>query len=505
MNKREELLIMGKFKKEAKELLQYVGGKENINTLTHCVTRMRFVLIDPSKADIKAIEKMDVTRGTFTQAGQFQVVIGNSVGDFYDDFVEVSGIEGASKEAAKNIAKSNQTKFQRFMANLSEIFSPIIPAIVVGGLILGFRNVINDVNFFNNGTQALTDISQFWAGVHSFLWLIGEAIFVFLPVPLVYSVCKKMNVDQVLGIVLGITLVSPQLLNAGSVGTTANSDIPFWDFGFAQVDMIGYQSQVLPALLVGFVFAYLYRFFKKVTPEAIQIIVVPFFSLVPAVLLAHTLLGPIGWEIGNAISSVVVSGFDSSFGWLFGGIYGFIYPFLVITGFHHSMLPVDLQIIATTGSTFTFPIVAGSNIAQASATLGYLYLHKKNMDTKKVAIPAVISGYLGVTEPAMFGVNLQNVFPFVAAMIGSGIAGLFSTITNTLANSVGVGGIPAILSMQPESWMSFTVVMVISIVVPFIVTILFSRMPFFAKYDRNIETDDYEVPNTDKKNLELES
>ena len=185
---------------------------------------------------------------------------------------------------------------QRMIAHLADIFTPLIPAIVVGGLILGFRNIIGDIKMFDDSTKTLVDISQFWAGVHAFLWLIGEAIFHFLPVGITWSISKKMGTTQILGIVLGLTLVSPQLLNAYAVANTKASDIPFWDFGFAQVDMIGYQAQVIPAILAGFVLAYLERFLRDKVHNSISMIVVPFFALLPTVIIAHTILGPIRLE-----------------------------------------------------------------------------------------------------------------------------------------------------------------------------------------------------------------
>ncbi len=221
---------------------------------------MRFVLVDPKKADVKDIEKIPSAKGTFTQSGQFQVIIGNEVQEFYNDFIQVSGIEGVSKEAVKNSAKGQQNFIQRLMSNLGEIFAPIIPALICGGLILGFRNCIDSIAFFENGTKTLVEISQFWAGVDSFLWLIGEAVFHFLPVGIVWSITKKMGTSQILGIVLGLTLVSPQLLNAYLVANTPISEIPVWDFGFVQVQMIGYQAQVIPAILAGFALVYLEKF-----------------------------------------------------------------------------------------------------------------------------------------------------------------------------------------------------------------------------------------------------
>lgn len=382
---------MGKYTKDAQELLKLVGGKENIAAVSHCVTRMRFVLNDQSKADIKKIEAIKVVKGSFTQAGQFQVIIGNTVSDFYNDFTAVA-----------------------------EIFAPLIPAIITGGLILGFRNCIDSLYLFEDGTKTLCDISQFWAGIDHFLWLIGEAIFHMLPVGICWSVTKKMGTTQMLGIVLGLTLVSGQLLNAYGVAGTAAADIPKWNFGFFQVDMIGYQAQVIPAILAAFTLVYLEKFFRKITPAVISMIVVPFCSLLLSVVAAHFVLGPIGWKIGSAISAVVYAGITGPLKTVFGAIFGFVYAPLVITGLHHMSNAIDMQVIAD----------------------------------------------FGVTEPAMFGVNLKHSYPFICGMIGSACAAVVCVATGTTANAIGVGGLPGILSIQPQYMLSFAICMVIAVAVP---------------------------------------
>ena len=466
---------MGKYLEDAKELLAAVGGKENIAAVSHCVTRMRFVLNDPAKADVPRIEKIKSAKGTFTQAGQFQVIIGNTVSDFYNDFVAVSGIEGVSKDAVKSAAKQNQNRAQKIMSALAEIFAPLIPIMITGGLILGFRNCIDSMYLLENGTKTLVEVSQFWSGVDSFLWLIGEAIFHMLPVCICWSVTKKMGTTESLGIVLGLTLVSGQLLNAYSVATTAAADIPQWDFGFVQVNMIGYQAQVIPAMLAAFTLVYLEKFFRKVCPAVISMIVVPFCSLVLSVMAAHFVLGPIGWAIGSAVSSAVYAGISGPFRVIFGAVFGFVYAPLVITGLHHMSNAIDLQLVADFGGTMLWAMVALSNIAQGSAVLGMIYLQRKNAAAQEVNVPSCISCYLGVTEPAMFGVNLKYNFPFICGMIGSAVAGVVCTATSTTANSVGVGGLPGILSIQPASMLSFALCMVIAIVIPFVLTVVMGK------------------------------
>lgn len=347
---------MGKYTQDAQQLLRLIGGKENIAAVSHCVTRMRFVLNDPSKADVEAIEAMKVVKGSFTQAGQFQVIIGNAVADFYNDFVKVAGVEGVSKDAVKQAAKKNQNVLQKVIAALAEIFAPLIPAI-----------------------------------------------------------------------------------------------------------------------MAAFVLVYLERFFRKISPQVISSVVVPFCSLVLAVMAAHFIVGPIGWKIGSAISSVVYAGITGSFKVVFGAIFGFVYAPLVITGLHHMSNAIDLQLIADYGGTMLWPMIALSNIAQGSAVMGMIILQKKNVAAQEVNVPAGISCYLGVTEPAIFGVNLKYGFPFIYGMIGSAISAVVCVMTSTTANAVGVGGIPGILSIQPKYMGSFAICMVIAFVIPMTLTFIVGK------------------------------
>ena len=459
---------MSKFTEDAKLLLEYIGGKDNIKAVTHCVTRMRFVLIDEKKADVKKIESLKSAKGTFTQAGQFQVIIGNEVSEFYNEFTKIAGIDGVSKDAVKAAAKSNQTFVQKLMANLAEIFTPLIPALICGGLILGFRSVIGDIKLVEDGTKTLVETSQFFAGLYSFLWLIGEAIFHFLPVGIVWSITRKMGTTQILGIILGLTLVSPQLLNAYNM---APGTVPtVWDFGFVQIEMVGYQAQVIPAILAAFILVYLEKFWRRITPDYISMIIVPLFSLIPAVILAHTVVGPIGWAIGSFIANAVYAGLTSSFGWLFAGVFGFFYAPLVITGLHHMTNAIDLQLMSQFNGTILWPMVALSNIAQGSAVLAMIFLQHKNERAKQINVPACISCYLGVTEPALFGVNLKYGFPFICGLVGSCIAAMISVSSGVMASSIGVGGIPGILSIKPQFMFMFFIAMIVAFCIPFILT-----------------------------------
>ncbi|MBQ9153272.1 MAG: PTS system trehalose-specific EIIBC component [Solobacterium sp.] len=462
---------MAKFTDDATKLLEYVGGKENINAITHCVTRMRFVLADPKKANIKKIESLPSVKGTFTQAGQFQVIIGNEVADFYKEFTGIAGIEGVSKDAVKSAAKDNQTPLQKAMSNIAEIFAPLIPAIICGGLILGFRNILETAVALQDGT--------FLAGLDKFLWIIGEAVFhTGIPVGICWSVQRKMGGTPILGVVLGLTLISGQLVNAyGVAGMAADAWAPnyVWNFGFASFRMIGYQAQVIPAILAAFTLTYLERFFKKVVPQVLQMILVPFCSLLLAVMAAHFVLGPIGWKIGEVVSGFVMAGISGNLRVLFGAVFGFFYAPLVITGLHHMSNAIDLQLINSTGGTMLWPMIALSNIAQGSAVAGMSYLQKKNTRAQEVNYPSMISCWLGVTEPAMFGINLKYQFPFFCAMIGSCLAAVISTAFSVTAASIGVGGLPGIISIFPQYMLIFALAMAVALVVPFVLTVMIGR------------------------------
>lgn len=477
---------MGKYQADAKQLLADIGGKENVAAVTHCATRMRFVLNDQSKANEKAIEEIPSVKGMFTNAGQFQVIIGNDVADFYNDFSAISGIEGVSKEQSKVAAKQNQNIVQRIIGVLAEIFTPLLPAIIVGGLMLGFRNFLEGVPLDALGGQTITESSVFWNGVNGFLWLPCEAIFQFLPVGITWSITRKMGTTQILGIVLGITLVSPQLLNAYAVNGTSAADIAqnwTWDFGFFTIDKIGYQAQVIPAMLAGFLLVYLEKFFRKHIPEAVSMIFVPLFSLLPTILAAHMILGPIGWKIGSGISFVVNAGLTSSFSWLFSLIFGGLYAPLVITGLHHTTLAIDSQLVADFGSTNLWPMIMLSNIAQGTAVLAVYFQHRGNKKEEQISVPATISAYLGVTEPAMFGINLKYVYPFIAAMVGSAIGGMLITITNTRALGIGVGGLPGFLSFKINNYPMVFASMLVTMVITFVMTYVFRNVKALNKLE----------------------
>lgn len=461
---------MGKIaKQDIARLIELVGGGENIASVSHCLTRLRFVLNDTDKADVKALDNLSMVKGCFTNAGQFQVVIGTEVDEVYKVLIEMTGKEASSKDEAKVAARQNMNVLERGISHLAEIFVPLLPAIITGGLILGFRNVIGDIKMFDG--QTLTQISQFWATGHSFLWLIGEAIFFFLPVGVCWSTVKKLGGTPILGITLGVTLVSPQLMNAYLIG----KQVPeAWDFGLFVIEKVGYQAQVIPAMLAGVALAFIETNLKRIVPSYLYLVVVPFVSIIVSVVLAHALIGPFGRVIGDGVAFAAKAAMTGDFAIIGAMIFGFLYAPLVITGVHHTTNAVDLQLMQELGGTPIWPLIALSNIAQASAVVGIIIISRKAGE-RDISVPAAIPAYLGVTEPAMYGINLKYKFPMLSAMAGSAVAAAICGSAGVMANGIGVGGLPGILSIQPQYWTVYAIAMLVAILLPAALTLFFYK------------------------------
>ncbi|OTQ80622.1 PTS trehalose transporter subunit IIBC [Gilliamella apis] len=446
------------------QLIELVGGKENIASVTHCLTRLRFALVDPKIANVEAIEELPFVKGCFNNAGQFQVIIGTDVDRYYKLLTEQLNIDEATKEQTKAAAKQNMSWFERLISNLAEIFVPLLPALIAGGLLLGLRNVIGQMPTIDN--KPLIHTFSWLIPINDFLWLPCEAIFHFLPVAICWSTVKKMGGSPVLGIVLGITLVSPQLMNAYDLGKA----IPkVWDFGWFTIAKVGYQAQVIPSIFAGLALGWIETRLRKIIPDYLNLVIVPIVALMVSVVLAHFVLGPIGRMLGDGIAYVVKYLMTGDYAFIGSAIFGFFYAPLVITGIHHTTLAIDMQMTESMGGTPIWPIIALSNIAQASAVVGIILISKKHNE-REVSIPAAISGYLGVTEPAMYGINLRYKFPMFCAMIGAACAGLICGLNGVLSNGIGVGGLPGILSIKPVFWAIYALAMLVAIVVPIVLT-----------------------------------
>ncbi|OIK19601.1 PTS system trehalose-specific EIIBC component [Bacillus amyloliquefaciens] len=467
---------MGEFNRAARQIAEAVGGIENIEAATHCVTRLRFALIDETKVNQKMLDAIDIVKGSFAVNGQFQVVIGQgTVNKVYAELVKETGIGEASKDDVKKAAAQKMNPLQRAVKTLADIFIPILPAIVTAGLLMGLNNILTAEGIFFS-TKSIVQVYPQWADLANMINLIAGTAFAFLPALIGWSAVKRFGGSPLLGIVLGLMLVHPDLLNAWGYGAAEQSgDIPVWNLFGLEVQKVGYQGQVLPILLASYLLARLELFLMKRTPEGIQLLVVAPVTLLVIGFLSFVIIGPITFAIGNALTAGLIAIFGQ-FSAIGGLLYGGLYSALVITGMHHTFLAVDLQLIGSKlGGTFLWPMLALSNIAQGSAALAMMLI-TKDKKQRGLSLTAGISAYLGITEPAIFGVNLRYKFPFVIAMISSGIAGMYISVKGVLASSVGVGGVPGIFSIMSRYWGPFALGMLIVLILPFAGTYGYARL-----------------------------
>ena len=461
-------------RQSVEKIVQAGGGKENIIAATHCVTRLRFALKDEGKVDKEALENIDIVKGSFSVNGQFQVVIGQGlVEKVYNEMIEMTGIGRATKQEIKDAAERKLNPLQRAIKTLADIFIPILPAIVTAGLLMGINNILTGPGIFYD-EKSIVDVHKQWRDFADMINLIANTAFVFLPGLIGWSAVKKFGGSELLGIVLGLMLVHPALLNAWAYASAVQEGtVPYWNlFGF-DIQKIGYQGQVLPILISSYVLAKLEIFLKKRIPEAFQLLLVAPIALLVTGFISFIAIGPVTFGIANALTDGLVALFDR-FAALGGLVYGGLYAVLVVTGMHHTFLAVDLQLIGSTGGTFLWPMLALSNIAQGSAALAMMFA-TKDEKLKGLSFTSSVSAYLGITEPAMFGVNLRFRYPFISALIGSAIAGIFITMNKVQASSIGVGGLPGFLSIFPDKWGPFFIGMAIVLIVPFTLTYILAK------------------------------
>lgn len=461
-------------RRTAEEVLDAVGGKQNIAAVTHCVTRLRFALADEGMVNKEMLNNIEMVKGSFSASGQFQVVIGQGTVDkVYGELIDVAGLQQGSKQDVKDAAAQKLNPLQKAIKTLGDIFIPILPAIVTAGLLMGINNILTGKDIFYAG-KAFIDVHKNWADFADIINLIANTSFTFLPGLIGWSAVKRFGGSELFGIVLGLMLIHPSLLNAWSYGdAVAKGTVPYWHIFGLSIQKIGYQGQVLPVLLASYLLAKVELWLRKRIPDAFQLLLVAPITFLVTGFLTFLIIGPLTFGVANALTSGVEWIFNH-FGFLGGLIYGGFYAVLVVTGMHHTFLAVDLQLIASTGKTFLWPMLALSNIAQGSASLG-MALVSKDEKLKGLSFTSAVSAFLGITEPAMFGVNLRFRYPFYAAMIGSAIGGILLSVNHVQATSVGVGGLPGFLSIVRGSWGTFFIGMAIVLVVPLVITFIIGK------------------------------
>ena len=465
------------FPKIAEQVIEKLGGKNNIATAAHCATRLRIVLNDESKVDKEGIEAIEGVKGQFSVAGQYQIIFGSgTVNKVHEQLTKQLGIGDVSKAEVAEATLGQQNLLQRIVKGLADIFVPIIPAIVAGGLLMGLYSMLTSIGFFWDNHSVVTKYPEI-SDLVDFINTIANAPFVFLPVLLGFSATRKFGGNPFLGAALGMLLVHPSLSDGWNYAKTLmEGNIKYWNVFGLEIEKVGYQGTVIPTIISAWVLATLEKNFRKFIPSYLDNLITPMFSLFIAGFLAFTVIGPFGREAGSLISAGLTWLYDT-LGFFGGAIFGTLYAPIVITGMHQTFIAVETQLLAEitqTGGTFIFPIAAMSNIAQGAACLG-VALALKDAKIRGLAVPSGISALLGITEPAMFGVNLRYRQAFIAAMIGSGLASAFIAFFNVKAIALGAAGFLGIPSIKPDSLAMYSIGMVISFVVAFSLSFLFVK------------------------------
>ncbi|MEB6171677.1 PTS system trehalose-specific EIIBC component [Staphylococcus pseudoxylosus] len=459
-------------KKDVQDIVEAVGGKDNLDTATHCVTRLRLVLKDDDKVDKDRLSNNDLVKGQFKADNQYQIVIGpGTVDEVYKQLIAETGISESSKDDAKAAAAKKGNPIQRLIKLLGDIFIPILPAIVTAGLLMGINNLLTMEDLF--GSKPLVEQFPQLGDISNIINVIASTAFIFLPALIGWSSMRVFGGSPILGLVLGLILMNPQLVSQYDI---AKGNIPTWDIFGLEIKQLNYQGQVLPILLAAYVLAQIEKFLNKHIHDSIKMLVVGPIALLITGFLAFIVIGPVALWLGTGITNGVTFIFEHA-GWLGGAIYGLLYAPLVITGLHHMFLAVDFQLMGSElGGTYLWPILAISNICQGSAAFGawFVYRRRKMGKEQGLAMTSGVSGFLGVTEPALFGVNLPLKYPFVAAISTSCVLGAIIGVTRVLG-SVGVGGVPAFISIKSEYWGIYLVCTFLAIIVPAILTVFLSK------------------------------
>ncbi len=461
----------------ARETLEAIGGKENIAAAAHCATRLRLALHDESIVDQAKLDSMDSVKGTFSTGGQFQIIFGSGiVNKVYKELSELTGTAGMSTADVKNAGAKKMSPLQRFVKMLSDIFVPIIPAIVAGGLLMGINNLLTAQGLFIDG-QSLVEANPEMADLAALINTFANAAFVFLPILIGFSATQRFGGNPFLGATLGMLMVHPDLLNGWGYGSAlVSGEIPVWSiFGF-EIEKIGYQGTVLPVLAASYILAKIETALRKVIPSALDNLLTPLLTIFITGILTFTLVGPLTRSFGNLLSDGMIWLYDTT-GFIGGALFGLLYAPIVITGMHHSFIAVETQLLADmakTGGSFIFVVATMSNVAQGAATLA-VFMLTKNKKLKGTASASGISALLGITEPAMFGVNLKLRYPFIGAIIGSGVATAYVTFFKVKAIALGAAGLPGVISIQHSGLVQYVIGMAIAIAVAFAATLILGK------------------------------
>lgn len=476
------------YAKIASQVIKHVGGKQNIKSVQHCATRLRLQLKDNDLRNEEAVSDIEGVKGVFLTQSQFQIIFGSGLVNLVCDEVQKQLGMASDEPAVEEKEEKKGNALQRLVKLLSDIFVPIIPAIVAGGLLMGLNNILTAAMF--DGKSVIEMYPQ-WKGLATAINMFASAPFTFLPVLIGFSATKKFGGNPYLGAAMGMIMVHPDLLSAYSIGI---ADAPVWNiFGF-KIAAIGYQGTVLPVLAVAFILATIEKKLHKVTPTWLDNLTTPLISIIVTSFLTFIFVGPVLREAGNLLAAGITWVYNT-LGFIGGGLFGLAYAPICLTGMHHSFIAIETQLIAakaTTGGSFIFTTASMNNVAQGAAVLAVLFL-TKNEKMKSICSASGVSALLGITEPAMFGVTLKLKYPFYAAIIGSAVGNAYCAATGVLAQALGAAGLPGFLSMLPKDYLNFAIGLILSMAVSAVLTAI-----FWKKFNIEGEDQKTEAPVKDK-------
>ena len=478
------------YKKVAKEIVDALG-ENNIQAAAHCATRLRLVLKDQTKVNQKALDAIDEVKGTFEANHQFQIIIGaGDVNNVYDELIQLTGTKEASTADLKAVAQSGQktNPFMALIKVLSDIFVPIVPALVAGGLLMAINNVLTAQDLF--GPQSVIELYPGLKDVTGIINLLASAPFAFLPILVGFSATRRFGGNPYLGAAMAMAMVMPELVNGYSVANAvAEGTMPYWNIFGLNIAQAGYQGSVLPVLAVSWILATLEKFFHKRLLNAFDYTFTPMLAIIITGFLTFVVVGPVMQTVGDSLTAGL-SWLYQTTGAVGLGIFGLFYSPIVITGLHQSFPAIETSLladVARTGGTFIFPVASMANVGQGAATLAIMLL-TKNAKQKSLATSASISALLGITEPAIFGVNLKLKFPFICGMIAAGVSSMFIGFFHVLAIALGPASVIGFISITPHQIPFFMVGILISLLVGFTTTYFYGKKHAYLFADEEQET-----------------
>ena len=452
------------YRKTAQDILDYVGGSKNIASAAHCATRLRLVIADNKKVSKEALENVDGVKGVFEASGQLQIILGTgTVNKVFAEFIDIAGITASSKAEAKEAAAEKQNWFMRAIKLLGDIFVPIIPAIVASGFLMGIMNSLDFMN--SNGFLHINTHSS----IYVFANLFSNIAYTFLQILIAFSAAKAFGANQYLGAVIGMIMIHPSLQNAYTVATEGVQQTQSVFFGLFKIDMVGYQGHVIPVIIAVWILAVIEKKLHKIVPEVLDLFVTPLVSVFVTGYLTLSIVGPIFVWAENAILGAIQWMLTLPLG-IGSLIMGGLYAPTVVTGIHQMYTAIDIGQLAKYGVTYWLPLASAANVAQGAAALA-VGIKSKDKKIKSLALPSSLSAFMGITEPAIFGVNLRFFKPFIAGCIGGGCGALYASLVHLGAKGTGVTGIFGILLCLNQP-LQYLIEMVIAVGVAFVISFL---------------------------------